>query len=541
MKFKKLVATMLTMAMVVGISGCTSSQKSTESTSSNTTETKTEEKQTDVDKQGGADATIDTSKAVSLTLHVVGDPPAGRTDKEVMTELNKILKEKVNAELNLQWIEWTDWYTKYNLLFASGEPVDLVITATDWMDAWPNAARGAFAELDELLPTYAPKTWEAIPQEVWDDCRYNDKIMMIPENQYTQWVDHGLYYRGDWAKEFGITETIKNWEEFGQYLEGVKQNKPGVIPWDVVGTDKGPVMANYWFESYTPSIPLDAVVTGIPKLFYGKSYDDLYTVCSPYYDETFVDFAKMMKDWSDKGYWREDALNYKGDTRALLKAGKTGVDQHHTETYLPLKIDMEKEQPGSDLKMFTFGDTRDMYIEMVTTHGAMAVGRTSKNPERALMVYDLLRNDKEVYQLFNYGIEGKNYVLTEDGKRKDPDGFVKATDEYFSNFWGGRMDEFLIPHIDENPEKTAIFEAKKEKAKPYPYGRFIFDKSMVEAELAALSDVATRLLPSIALGKVDDPVKAVEDFREQLKMAGYDKVLAEVQRQMDEFKASTNK
>lgn len=536
MKFKKIVSIMLTMAIAVSISGCSSSQKSKVAPSSDTSKATSDTK---IDKgTGGEIGEVDTSEFVSLTMHVVGDPPGGRTDKEVMVELNKILKEKVNAEVNLQWVEWTDWYTKYNLLFASGEPVDLVITATDWMDAWPNAARGAFADLDEILPIYAPKTWEAIPQEVWDECRYNDKIVMIPENQYTQWVDHGLYYRGDWAKEFGITEPIKDWEGFGEYLEGIKQNKPGVIPWDVVGGEKGPVMGNYWFDSYTESIPIDAVVTGIPRIFYGKSYDDLYTVCSPYFDETFVDFAKMMKEWSTNGYWREDVLNYKGDTRALLKAGKTGADQHHTETYLSLIADMEKEQPGSDLQLFTFGDTRDMYIEMVVTHGAMAIGRTSKNPERALMVYDLLRNDKEIYQLFNYGMEGKHYELTEDGKRKDPEGYVKATDEYFSNFWGGRMDEFLIPHVDEYPGKADIFAAKKEKSKPYPYGRFIFDKSMVEAELAALSDVATRLLPSIAFGKVEDPVKAVEEFREQLKMAGFDKVFAEVQRQMDEFKAS---
>ena len=37
----------------------------------------------------------------------------------------------------------------------------------------------------------------------------SDDIMMIPEDHYTQWVNHGIYYRGDWAKEFGITEPLQ--------------------------------------------------------------------------------------------------------------------------------------------------------------------------------------------------------------------------------------------------------------------------------------------------------------------------------------------
>ena len=28
-----------------------------------------------------------------------------------------------------------------------------------------------------------------------------------------------------------------------------------------------------------------------------------------------------MKEWADKGFWREDVLNYKGDNRAELEAG----------------------------------------------------------------------------------------------------------------------------------------------------------------------------------------------------------------------------
>ena len=92
------------------------------------------------------------------------------------------------------------------------------------------------SRLDKLLPTYAPLTWKEVPAEDWAETKYKNQIMLIPEDHYTQWVNHGFLYRGDWAKEFGITSPIKDWETLGKYFQGVKDKKPGVIPWDTNGT-----------------------------------------------------------------------------------------------------------------------------------------------------------------------------------------------------------------------------------------------------------------------------------------------------------------
>ena len=94
--------------------------------------------------------------------------------------------------------------------------------------------------------------------------------------------------------------------------------------------------------------------------------------------------------------------------------------------------------------------------------------------------------------------------------------------------------------VNLNNEKLMIKLNFESYARPYRYGRFVFDKSSVESELAALSDVINRHLPAICVGKAGDPVAAVEAFRKELKMAGHDKVLEEVQRQLTEFKNSLN-
>ena len=99
-----------------------------------------------------ADEAVDTSEHVVITYMVTGDKPTNKTD-EVLAKINAILTEKVNAELQVKWIEWTNWTTNYNLALAtqSGD-IDLVGTATDWLDAWPNTQKGAFMELSEDMP-----------------------------------------------------------------------------------------------------------------------------------------------------------------------------------------------------------------------------------------------------------------------------------------------------------------------------------------------------------------------------------------------------
>lgn len=507
-----LIATMLVVLSACGGGGGGGSTASTGGTTS----------------EGGAD----TSKFVKISYVVLGDKPQNGQFEAVMDKVNVIMKEKINAELEWKWVEWADWQTKYNLLLASGEPVDLITIGTDWLDTWANAQRGAFMNLDELLPKYAPETWKSIPEEDWNESKYNDKIVLIPENDYTQWVNHGFFYRGDWAKEAGITDPITNWEQIGDYLQYIKDNKPDVIPWDMAS---GAQTWGGYVQSYTDNLELP-ISTGYMPVFTAVSNDEKYTVAEPVFSDTLVDYATLMKSWADKGFWREDALNNKNDNRVALKAGLSGMDQHHTQTFSGLRVEMDRDQPGSELQMFAFNTTGGKNLtELSITHGGTSLGAHSKNPERALMAYDLIRNNEEIYHLINYGMEGVQYEL-KDGKRTLPEGYDQTRDQFYSDFWGGRVDKFEIPS-DTTWDKIGDVYAEYDKIKiPYPYGQFVFDKTPVESELTAISQVAGELGPAINFGKVSDPVQAVEEFRAKLKTAGYDKVKAELQKQLDAYK-----
>lgn len=482
-----------------------------------------------------ADTGIDTSQRVTITYMTTGDIPSDSTN-EVLAVLNEKLIEKVNAEIKIHWIEWTDYTTNYNLTLAAQDgTIDLVGTATDWLNAWPNAKDGAFLELtEELLSTYAPKTWAQVPAEDWDKCKLDGKIYLMPEDNYAQWVNHGFMYRGDWAKEAGLTNGAHSWADMRTYFQYVKDNKEHVIPWDAQGSGTSifDALAGGWLTSHSNSINVEGLRVG---LFYGESPENPYKLTRYFLEgDELVNFAKEMKEWNDAGFWRQDVLNNSISTRDEFYIGNTGADQHHTETwYGTVRPRMDKDNPGSDVGFFYFGEETGNVVSMNITHGAMAVAAKSKNPERALMVYDLLRNDEEIYRLFNYGIEGKQYVIDENGYRAWPEGYVEDTDKSTTNFWWGRNDDLELRDARRAWDLyLPLVDIYNQKAVDYPYGQVVFNLDPIDGQLNNLSNVYNTYMAQIAFGKAADPEAYVAEFRNALKAAGYEEVIAEVESQL---------
>ena len=109
---KKLLATLLSASMVLGIAACGSSTADTSAPADTTakTETKTETTTTDAGSTETADASaIDTSEHVVITYMTTGGAPEGNQTDEMLRQLNEILTEKVNAELEVYYIDWTDY------------------------------------------------------------------------------------------------------------------------------------------------------------------------------------------------------------------------------------------------------------------------------------------------------------------------------------------------------------------------------------------------------------------------------------------------
>lgn len=162
----------------------------------------------------------------------------------------------------------------------------------------------------------------------------------------------------------------------------------------------------------------------------------------------------------------------------------------------------------------------------------------ASEPEAAMKFLNLMYSDPEVSDLLNYGIEGTHYEMAEDGTYTYVQGQDDSSCTYHpamtwiwpNTYIGGQWQD-AAPELG---EKMTEFNKKARKSKAMG---FTFDNSSVINEATACSNVMQQYTFGLEVGAVDvDTV--LPEFRQALKDAGIDKVIAEKQRQLDEWLAA---
>ena len=169
----------------------------------------------------------------------------------------------------------------------------------------------------------------------------------------------------------------------------------------------------------------------------------------------------------------------------------------------------------------------------------MAVSAGSENPERALMVYDLIRNDPDCYHLMCYGEQGVSWDVDENGMRIQPEGYNPDTQNIngMTNYWWGRNDDLEIKDASFNWDAIDALYAEYDEIKiEYPYGQFVANVDNIQSYISNLSEVYTNYMKQIAYGKYEGTAEdIVAQFQDAMKQAGVDTVTEELQKQFDEL------
>jgi putative aldouronate transport system substrate-binding protein len=172
----------------------------------------------------------------------------------------------------------------------------------------------------------------------------------------------------------------------------------------------------------------------------------------------------------------------------------------------------------------------------------MAVGRNSKNPERALMAFDLLAQDEDMYQTHYYGVEGVTYVKTDKGLFKAPDG--KKPEELYT--FGGlgfdmglRNNRFIKDDPSSNCELFVKYNMDPDVDAKYglhsPLAPLNYDTDSIKSELAALDNIYSTMGVLFICGLSNDLAGDLQKYKEKSTAAGIDKVLTELNKQSAAF------
>ncbi len=511
-KVTKIASILLAVCMVLTLAACGGKANPaaiTPSTSTSATPTASE-------SASPSTPAIDTSERVDLVFYVMGDPP--KDEQVVEDALNAKLLEKVNATVDFQFSTWTDWTQKYNLQLTSGG-ADLIYIA-NWNNYGTLANSGAFLALEELMAKYGPDISKIVNEGLLNQCKINGALYAIP-NTWPEYTVSGVKYREDLREKWNlpVPDSLENLEA---YLLGVQKNDPnqGLLKTTVAestGLDKAFdafIAINYKY----PWVTIDSLPYGL-----AANYDTPSDVYDYWYSQDFIDDVKLMKKWADLGFWSKSALSDPNNADAFVQGLCVAeVAGQNPNKLISAVIDFEKNHPDWKAEYVAFGEKNGVIYPAAATQNGTAIPRDSKNPERAMMVLNLLLSDKEINELVQCGIKGTHYEITAEGYYKN------LTENFkYENFntWNLRNNDFKLAQESDKLLNELFGKYQKLGAKTkFPninvYGNFTEDYSAYQVERGAVSDVMRQYLAPIQAGFVPDVEAAVKDFLKRAEDAG---------------------
>lgn len=499
---KKLVAMLMTTVLTMGVlAGCGSSEKPEGPKEPSKPSTEDKEDKTPAE---------DGLEHVDLVWYYHGDP---MPDQDMIFEkANAIIEDEINATVKFIPIEGGEYEQKMQTKYASGEAGDITWTAS-WRNNYAqNVAKGNFIAIDELLEK-TPELKDIFTEDQWSAVKIKGEIYGVPSAQIFASTNM-VALRKDLVDKYELdVDSVKRIGDLEPWIDRIREEEDILFEWHGKGR----------FEQLTQAYN----VTALNPIAAISTDDDSRQVFNMYDSPHFKEYLEFAKSWADKGYIASDGMVLK-DQEAEKQGNK--IIGHVRGNYKPGVSAAETQNWGQEMIAMPVSDT------FLDTGGITAtinaITATSKNPERALMLLQLVNTNSDLFNLLSFGIEGEHYEIVADNTVK-----ITAPDRYKAANWvlGNTFIGYLIEGQEADTWERTI--EMNNTATPSPTLGFTFDGEPVKTQMAQINTVIDEYLPGLGNGAVDID-KAYPEFIEKLKSAGADDVIAETQRQVDEWAAN---
>lgn len=432
----------------------------------------------------------------------------------VEQEMNKITESKIKVRVKFMAINAGEWLQRTNLIFSSNEKLDLTYVHGSMYSNM--VAKGMLSPLDDLIGEYGSGITAALEPKYLNASKIGGKTYSIPSVRDLA-GSYGYTIRKDLVDKYNIDlSAIKTLDDVANVLQLIKEKEPDRVPIATGGTQSFRDVYKFYDE-------LGDNMGVLPH------YDNDLKVVNLFETQEYADFVKRIREWYKAGYILSDAATNKLSLTELMSSGKVA-------SYLGM------QKPGFDAQ-----ETKSNGVEVVSaelnppysttsniTVAMWGIPVHSKLPEKAMKLLNLMYEDADVVNLFTWGVEGTHYVKVQDNIIRYPDGKDATSVGFNSLQWmfGNQFKAYVLENND--PEIWSKVKEFNESAKPSKALGFIFDGSNVKTEYAAVSNVINEYKLSLETGSVD-PDKILPQFNAKLKAAGIDKIVAEKQKQLDEW------
>ena len=430
--------------------------------------------------------------------------PRFAEDQKVISDY---IEEKIGVRVNFRLAGWAEAGQRFTTMLNSGEYFDILFTDTSTYNHY--VSQGAFADITNLVKEKSPLLWETIPSILWDGVKINGRIYSVP--CYKDSSITGYYFWNDYyVEKYNIDLARTGWKYLDEVFRKIKKGE---------GQRFYPFLlsrsSNNWIFDYYDSLSLGSPVIGI-------RIDDINRkVVLTIEQSDIIETLKYFHSWYKDGIINPDA-NLLFETPAmpnpLLKimqawpsvafsyAVQDNIAKYHAVRF--------------------FGP----YYSTASIQGSLSgISSNSRHKAESLKLLELVNTDTKLRDMLAYGIEGKHFNYTNDGNAVE----IILTDWSLINYQQGNY--FIItPQSNVPPSYWEEVRYQNEMATPVSAMGFMIDLEPIRMDLMNCKSAWDRYATDLTLG-ASDPDDVLPKVIADLKNAGADRLIAEIQRQVDKY------
>lgn len=481
--------------------------------------------------------------AAALTCCAAQDAPDGEYDTVVMTyqtiqgskttgidevveAINAITREAIGAEIKLRLVDAVDAAADYPVWLSQGQRIDLMVL--NYLDITGYVGNKYLTPLDGLLEQYGGGIL-ALREQGWDvngGAMIDGEIYGVNPLSETRGSGGGVWIPARYLREVGFSfdpDRIYTMEELDSLFASLKKLYPDSYPLGQVTTDRSFSSFSFFNGSDRWMAAADSADSGVLDGGEGNFVNFYGT-------EEYREFLAWMRRWYEAGYIHPDAAVTNLGAVELLSSGIVlSVPTGSMPGMVP------DEVAGGEVVCLMMSPV--IYGPNNSSTGIRwVIPATAKEPEAAMKFLNLMYTDERIINLLAWGIEGRDYVFVdrEAGVIEYPDGKQADELEYYNPL--GLYGNTAMRYMQGSDELRRLQIAYNEKAVPVgmQFAGFTFDVSQLTAERSLIRQVLSRYLPVLESGSVDID-EVYPEFMAALEEAGIDRVIAEKQRQLEEF------
>ena len=541
MKFKKLLSAVLASAMITGmLAGCGGNPESEVPPSASGDTSGSTQSDSGSQSSNDAQAQDDSGEMTEITvvLRTLGTVEESASDA-VEEAVNEITQREINVAVDLMWIDSAQYETQVPMMITGNEKMDLMMFTPNPSTTYNTLmSQNQLMDITDYLDQYGPEIKATLGDEFLAATSRDGRIYGV--GNYGPLVFKSMMLvRRDLADAAGVTEQLENattWTEVEEALKAIsEQSGQGLVNADINGS----------------------VLTASPTLSAGENFSDGYVydnlgdsanmfmanketgkIECLYFNEDVQEVLRRTYDWYQEGLIYKDAAMSQDFGTTLLKNGVgCGVI---TTTEVGGEITSAASTGYDMIILNPVTEHQSMITTGILTKFGFGVPVTALEPEAAIKFLNLLYTaDSGLGNLLSWGIEGRDYVINEDGCADYPEGVTAETVPYhIADFlYGSRMN--VTPWAGNDPDLRQIQEESNQTAEISPYLGFTLDNTGLEATLTACSNVFEKYKTTILSGSCSQDYDTYyQQFLDELTASGIDELVSAYQSQLDEWLAN---